>query len=269
MPPLSRREPRISYCKFGLMCLKDHFEQRKVGARPSSSRSLIPLITPSGPQWAESKLESELLEQLAFTPGIYDLMTQPVIQYLHNGKKRRYTPDIAVQLYGGMAGFRGRYLIEVKRKADLIAKADKYASKFEIAQICCEQLGAAFRVMTEDQIRTPYLRNARQYLQFRNIDINDDHVRQLDVIHSILEESPRSVSDLTSALQKKGFLKNDAHSLVSLAIGSLSVSCDLSTPVQETTALSVHRNPGALTRHNTPILFSLLNAATVQTSTAT
>lgn len=262
MPPLFRRGPRLSYCKLGLMCLKEHFEQRKVGATPSSFRSLIPLLTPSGPQWTESELESELLEQLAFSPGVYDLMTQPVIRYLHNGRKRRYTPDIAVQLYGEMAGFPSRYLIEVKRKADLVAKADEYASKFEIARICCDQLGAAFRVMTEEQIRTPYLRNARQYLRFRNIDLNDDHVRQLDVIQSILEACPHSVSDLTRALQEKGFPEHEARALVALAIGSHSVSCDLSTPVQETTALSVHRDPDALNRHNTPILFALLNADT-------
>lgn len=260
MPPLFRRGQRLSYCKLGLMSLKDHFEQRKVGATPSSFRSLIPLLTPSGPQWTESELESELLEQLAFSPGVYDLMTQPVIRYLHNGKQRRYTPDIAVQLYGEIAGFPSRYLIEVKRKADLAAKADKYASKFEIARICCDQLGASFRIMTEDQIRTPYLRNARQYLRFRNIHLRDDHIQKLDIVQSILKEHPHSVYDLTSVLQQRGLPEPEARDLVALAIGSQSVSCDFSIPIQDDTTLSVHRDPDAVTRHNTPILFTLLNA---------
>lgn len=262
MPPLSQRGPRISYCKLGLMCLKDHFEQRKVRATPSSFRSLIPLLTPSGPQWTESELESELLEQLAFTPGIYDLMTQPVIRYLHNGKQRRYTPDIAIQLYEAREGIPARYLIEVKRKADLAAKADKYAEKFEIARICCEQLGASFRVMTEEQIRTPFLRNARQYLRFRNIDLTDDHIEQLSVVRSVLEVRPHSVSDLISALQEIGLPEPDARALVDLAIGSQSVSCDLSTLVQETTMLSLHRDQERISRHGTPILFALLNTDT-------
>lgn len=73
----------------------------------SSFSSRIPLTTPSGPQWTESELEAELVEQIAFSPGVYDIITQPILLYPgSDGKERRYTPDIAVQLYASGDGAR-------------------------------------------------------------------------------------------------------------------------------------------------------------------
>ncbi len=72
---------RFSYARgvpwppgWGVVRLKDHFEQRKIGAVYGSMRSRVPLRTPSGSQYVESALESDLLEQLNFTSGVYDLL---------------------------------------------------------------------------------------------------------------------------------------------------------------------------------------------------
>ena len=99
MRPVSRGGRAVTYSKVGLMVLKEHFQQRPIEATFSSFRSMVPLRTPSGPQQVESELEAELLEQLAFAPGTYDLLTQPIIEYATNGRARRYTPDIIVQLH--------------------------------------------------------------------------------------------------------------------------------------------------------------------------
>ena len=167
---VSRGGRAVTYSKVGLMVLKEHFQQRAIEATFSSFRSRVPLRTPSGHQHVESELEAELLDQLAFAPGTYDLLTQPIIEYATNGRARQYTPDIVVQLHASWDDAPCRYVIEVKRRADLIANAAQYAPKFEAGRVAAENMGAAFRIMTEDRIRTPYLANARLLQRHLNAD---------------------------------------------------------------------------------------------------
>ena len=162
MGRISRSGRIVTYSKVGLMVLSEHFEQRKIEATFSSFRSMIPLSTPSGPQHVESELEAELLEQLAFAPGVYDLLTQPIIHYTLDGKPRRYTPDIAVQLHASGDDAPCRYLIEVKRRADLLANASQYALKFQVGRLAAEATGAAFRIM--DDARTIALNALDQFV---------------------------------------------------------------------------------------------------------
>ena len=154
-------DPAVTYSKVGLMVLSEQFEQRKIESTFGSFRSFIPLPTPSGAQWTESELETELLEQLAFSPLVFDLITQPIIHYTLNGEARRYTPDIAVQVSGTCDDLPGRYLIEVKRQEDLLQDRERHAIRFEVGRACAAQMGAVLRIMDETQIRTPYLTNAR------------------------------------------------------------------------------------------------------------
>lgn len=247
----------ITYSKVGLMVLREHFQQRDIEATFSSFRSRVPLSTPSGPQHVESELEAELLEQLAFAPGVYDLLTQPIIEYAVNGKARRYTPDIVVQLHASGDDAPCRYIIEVKRRADLVANASQYAIKFEAARIAAENMGAAFRIMDEVSIRTPYLQNTR--LLRRHLQ-DDPELVALDIMRQEIGSQPLTVTQAIELLRDNGIEEPDARASIEQSVAWRMILCDLTRPFNDQTLIHA-RAPGAFPpRDDDPILKSLFNA---------
>lgn len=230
MRRVSHYERAVTYSKAGLMVLADQFKQRTVGTTVSSFSSLIPLTTPSGPQWTESELEAELVEQIAFSPGVYDIITQPIVLYPGpDGKERRYTPDIAVQLYASGDDPANRYVIEVKRSADLEANRAKYAPKFNAGRIAAEQMGAAFRILTEKEIRTTFLKNTRLLGHHLRKSMSD-HELSLSII--VEEAKPGTIADAIAALTPSlGLL--DARDVIERLVANRLIHCDLSVPFRD------------------------------------
>lgn len=239
------------------MVLKEHFRQRPIEATFSSFRSMVPLRTPSGPQHVESELEAELLEQLAFAPGTYDLLTQPIIEYATNGRARQYTPDIVVQLHASWDDAPGRYVIEVKRRADLVANAAQYAPKFEAGRVAAEKIGAAFRIMAEDRIRTPYLANAR--LLRRHLDV-DPELEAFSHIRRELGPQGITVAEAIALLRGLGMDEPDVRAGIEQAVAWRMLLCDLTRPFNDATVVRAHA-PGDLpARDDDPIMMSLWDA---------
>lgn len=257
MRPVSRGGRVITYSKVGLMILREHFEQRAVETTFSSFRSMMPLTTPSGAQQVESELEAELLEQLAFVPDVYDLLTQPIIDYAANGRVRRYTPDIVVQLHGSWDDGPCRYVIEVKRRADLLANAAQYAAKFEAGRIAAENMGAAFRIMTEDRIRTPYLANTR--LLRRHLAA-DPELAAFDIIRRELGVEPVTITEAITLLRGHGMEEPDIRAGIEQAVAWRMLLCDLARPFDDATKIRA-RAPGEIPdRDADPLLKSLFDA---------
>lgn len=257
MRPLLRGSGAVTYYKVGLMVLKEHFKQRPIEATFSSFRSMVPLRTPSGAQHVESELEAELLEQLAFAPNVYDLLTQLIIEYTVKGKARRYTPDIAVQLAASSDYGPCRYLIEVKRLADLRANASRYAEKFQAGAMAAENMGATFRVMAEDRIRTPYLSNAR--LLRRHLAA-DPELEAFDIIRLELGAEPISVIDAISLLRQNGMDEPDIRAGIEQAVAWRMLLCDLARPFCDSTMIRA-RVPGEIPeRNDDPMLKALYEA---------
>lgn len=257
MRTVSRGGRVVTYSRVGLMVLRDHFEQRPIEATFSSFRSMVPLSTPSGPQQVESELEAELLEQLAFAPGVYDLLTQPVIEYTVDGEARRYTPDIAVQLHASGDDAPCRYLIEVKRRADLEANASKYRIKFEAGRLAAEDIGGAFRIMDDTRIRTSYLHNARMLRRHLNAD---PELQVFDILRRELGSRSVTVSHAIALLRENGIEEPDARAGIEQAVAWRMLLCDLSKTFGDATAIRA-REPGAYPmRDEDPILRSLFDA---------
>ncbi len=187
--------------KHGSLTLRDHFEQRKIGPTYGSIRSRLPLRTPSGPQFVESALESELVEQLAFADGIHDIMTQLVIRDAEGEKKRHYSIDVAVQLQSSQGGHPLRYLIEVKRARDLAERIDGYRDKFAAVRLFAEEVNATFRIMTEAEIRTEYLVNTRKLARRKGTVIGGE---SLAIIMGALGQGPLDVVSVIEILVAKG-----------------------------------------------------------------
>lgn len=254
MRPLTRGGRAVTYSKVGLMVLREHFQQRKIEATFGSFRSLVPLNTPSGPQETESELESELLDQLAFAPGVFDLLTQPIIEYVVNGKKRTYTPDMVVQLHASGDFTCDRYIIEVKRRADLIANASAYAAKFEAARRAADHLGAAFRIMDDALIRTPYLRNAR--LLSHHLEADPEMV-SVDILEDAIGFAPISVANAIALLRRQGVDEPDARASIEQCVAWRRLTCDLALEFNDQSMIRV-RDLGVLPhRHDDPLLRSI------------
>lgn len=116
----------------------------------------------------ESALERSfcLLQEFDLNVSCYG--EQPVsIAYLgSDGRPHRYTPDFLVE-YHDLT--RRPILVEVKYRAELVAKAVELATKFAAAHSYAAGHGWEFRVYTELEIQTALLGNARLLLRFRSL----------------------------------------------------------------------------------------------------
>lgn len=118
----------------------------------------------------ESSLEQDFLQLLEFDRGVMRYASQPItIRWKHEGRQRRYTPDVLVEYMPSMVE---RYpllkptLFEVKPEAILKEDWNVLKPKFKAAIRWCREYDCRFRIVTEKYIRTPYLRNIKFLMQF-------------------------------------------------------------------------------------------------------
>lgn len=133
---------------------------------PLSRRSHIigfqPLAT--GTAEHESALERDFVTLTSFLDPGASITAQPVtISFRDGAGTRRYTPDFLVRWSAGRAE-----LIEVKYCADLCANWVRLKPSFAAAGRRARADGAAFRIVTEQEIRGPTLENAKRLLPLRS-----------------------------------------------------------------------------------------------------
>lgn len=113
----------------------------------------------------ESTLERDWLLVLDFDPTVRSLHVQPfTLTYVHEGETRRYTPDVKVHFDDDSV-----VVYEVKPRETLRAEWSKFRARFRAAMRHCRQQGWRFRIVTEREIRTPFLRNATFLRRYRNL----------------------------------------------------------------------------------------------------
>lgn len=116
----------------------------------------------------ESTLERDWLLALDFDPWVTSLHVQPfTLTYGLGGRIRRYTPDIQVLYSDGAV-----VVYEVKPRETLLAEWTELHPRFRAAMHYCRQRGWRFRVVTERDIRTPFLANATFLRRYRNLPPN-------------------------------------------------------------------------------------------------
>ena len=123
----------------------------------------------------ESPLEQDFLKILEFDWSVVSFVDQPVtISYRgSDNKNHHYTPDVLVHYSSKGAPIvapRSK-LIEIKTKKDLKNSQGKYNERFKAAEAYASERGWDFVVLTEDDIRTPYLENAIFLVPFRSYEI--------------------------------------------------------------------------------------------------
>ena len=145
----------------------------------------------------ESSLERDFLLILDFDSAVERYEEQPVtIEYRdRQGRRHTYTPDVLVYYRQGQPGLDTRPLLcEVKYREDLWTDWKEIKPKIRAGRAYARAHGWRFKIITEREVRTPYLDNARFLRQYRRIEINEDDRRLLlDALSGMREADPESV----------------------------------------------------------------------------
>lgn len=127
----------------------------------------------------ESTLERDFLALLEFSPEVTRFEVQPVKIEWRDGqdKPRSYTPDVLVEFDIGLS--QAPWLCEVKYRNDLKKGWDDLHPKFRRGIRYAKAHGWRFRLITEVEIRTPYLDNVRFLMPFRFRQIPEADIEQV------------------------------------------------------------------------------------------
>lgn len=148
---------------------------RQIGMTTRSVSGIVPGLGPY-----ESTLERDLMEIIRFEGAFESFLAQPVkIQYPGQGgrKMRTYTPDGLIHFKPSLA--RKPLLYEVKFRENFREKWRELMPAFRAAKSYCESIGWEFRVFTEVEIRTPFLKNAKFLWPFKELDSDTAMVETL------------------------------------------------------------------------------------------
>lgn len=150
----------------------------------------------SGAQDAESSLEHDFLSLLEYDRRVERFLAQPfTIEWRDEvNRTRRYTPD-AIAKYSFAAMHEDPYLrttiFEVKLRETLRRDWAELRPKFRAAVGWAHEHNCRFRIITDKEIRTPYLANVRFLLSYRSRFLCDDPHLIGERQHFILETLSR------------------------------------------------------------------------------
>ena len=126
----------------------------------------------------ESSLERDWLMALDFDWRIAQVVEQPfTLSYALDGKVRRYTPDVLAEFDDGKS--RWTVVYEVKPHEALQDTWAHFRPRFKAAVHYCRARGWRFRIVTERDIRTPYVANVKFLRRYRGIAVQDLHKKAL------------------------------------------------------------------------------------------
>ncbi|HET7832640.1 MAG TPA: TnsA endonuclease N-terminal domain-containing protein [Gallionella sp.] len=206
---------------------------------PTNVRSLTGEV--NGQEF-ESSLERDLLLLVHWDHGVEWYQSQPVkIDYTDSkGNARSYTPDLLV-FYRTVVGnapphkTRKPLLCEVKYREDLIKQRDQLKPKFRAAQDYAKANGYEFRVLTEREIRTEYLKNIQFLWSYRFAPFEPHHYEKLkSVLHELEETDPHT---LLEACYSSKTLRGEALWTLWCMVARGWVKCDLHEPLTMKTCI--------------------------------
>jgi TnsA endonuclease-like protein len=149
------------------LCQSERFRRTRAASQGRSSTSrVIRAIA------FESALERDFYVLLDFDPTVTHFEEQPVtIAYPDPvGVRHTYTPDVLVHYRPESQRPHRTVLYEIKYRDDLRAHWHDYRSKFKAARRYARTQGWDFRLITEREIRTSYLKNAKFLRPYRDRD---------------------------------------------------------------------------------------------------
>ena len=156
-----------------------HMPARKIGPSSYTNTGYIPSSKGGRVQRAESLLEQEFLTLLDYDSRVKGFQVQPfkINWRAPNGRWRKFTPDVVVS-YTADAQLSEPSLkptvFEVKTQKELSEKAELLQPKFEAVSSWADMYGCRFQIITEAEIRTPYLINVQHFTAYRSFRLGED-----------------------------------------------------------------------------------------------
>ena len=177
----------------------------------------------------ESSLERDLLTILEFNLEIDGFTVQPITLEWKDGtgKLRQYTPDVYFSHVPSSP--HGAWLCEVKYRDDLRENWEQLRPKFKAGIRFARAQGWRFRILTEVEIRTPYLENARFLLNYRRSTPDLALVDRLcDQLEDMREATP---AGLIEAVFRDKWKQAQALTVLWHLIGARDICTDLNAPL--------------------------------------
>ena len=210
-------------------------------------------------QEAESTLEHDLLQLLEFDRRVETYASQPItLRWRDSQGAHRYTPDVAVRYRPAAQRQDPRLrttVIEVKPRVVLQRDWTTLRPKFRAAIAWCRDRDMAFRILTEQEIRTPYLDNVRFLLRFRGREV-DEGIAPEDVRPKRLREALATLRTSTPRVLLQAVASNEQEQADYLPwlwrlVDRGSIGCDLHERLTMTSPLwmpETSLNPGTEAR---------------------
>lgn len=148
---------------------------------------------------SESSLERDFLVLLEFDPDVERYEEQPArIGYTdEKGVRRTYTPDVLVNYRQDLLPARPPLLCEVKYRSELAAKWQEIRRKVRAGRAYARERGWRFKIITDREVRTPYLQSAKFLRPYRDLTVKEEKVRLiLDALRTVGESDPERLLSL-------------------------------------------------------------------------
>ncbi|WP_018936980.1 heteromeric transposase endonuclease subunit TnsA [Thioalkalivibrio sp. ALJ24] len=197
---------------------------------PKNYRNLTGLIASQkggGAPAFESSLERDLLILLDFDREVESIEEQPLtLEYTDPlGATRTYTPDFFVRYVDD----RRPLLCEVKYRKDLFRDWSLLKPRLKAARRYATEQGWEFRILTENEIRTPYLENARFLREYRDLPVTlDQRVAVMPLLNDMRETTP---AELTQAIFRSPWNRAEILPVVWHLMALGRIEADLTRPL--------------------------------------
>lgn len=185
----------------------------------------------------ESPLERDLYVLLDFNPAVASIQHQPFrIDYMRADERfTHYTPDALIF-------YRPEYkrkpvLCEVKPYEQLRKDWSDLRPGFKAAVSMCRREGWIFHIYTENQIRTPYLQNARFLRAYR--DVAPDELRAERVRGYLRKSKEATLGSLLTHFCPQESARGAWLSLVWHLIATGRLQADLQSPLGYSSPLTI------------------------------
>ena len=187
----------------------------------------------------ESSLERDLLLLVHYDYGVDWYEAQPVtIEYKdpESGKPRTYTPDLLVGYLPDEHGEqRCPSLYEVKYREDLAEQWKVLKPKYKAARAYAREHGWVFQIMTDKEIRTPYLDNVKFLLRYRDTEPDESRAARLsEALERLQETDPQTL--IMTAYRSEAEQGEALWTLWAMVAWGW-ILCDLHSPLTMTTRI--------------------------------
>lgn len=199
---------------------------RKIGIQ---SRSLTGTM-PNGNRY-ESSLERDLMILLEFDPHVKFYTPQPItIRYRDkNNIWHKYIPDGLIEYYPENTSFDSTpVLVEVKYRNEFVGKFNDWVPKFRAANQYAKENGWIFKILTDDRIRTPFLKNVKFLTSYKHIY---DPVMSLEIEEKLRISSVATPQNILNTLFFDKWNQAKVLPIIWGMVARRELQIDLSVPI--------------------------------------